>query len=125
MQAQFRCGGTGQSIVASIAGFPPPWECSAWPEMNDMPKFMIEREVPGASELSPSELHSISKRSVGVLRQLGPEIQWIESYVAGNNLYCVYVAPDAEMVREHGRLGGFPCNKVSEIKQMIDPTTAE
>ena len=71
-----------------------------------MPKFLIEREVPGASELSPAELHSISKRSVGVLRQLGPDIQWIESYVAGNNLYCVYVAPDAEMVREHGRLGG-------------------
>ena len=90
-----------------------------------MPKFLIEREVPGASELSPSELHSISKRSVGVLRQLGPEIQWIESYVAGDNLYCVYVAPDAEMVREHGRLGGFPCNKISEVKQMIDPTTAE
>lgn len=90
-----------------------------------MPKFLIEREVPGASELSRSELQSISKRSVGVLRQLGPDIQWVESYVAGNNLYCVYVAPDEEMVREHGRLGGFPVNKVSEIKHMIDPTTAE
>lgn len=107
------------------AGAPPPAVARRQPEVADMPKYMIEREVPGASELSPSELHSISKRSVGVLRQLGPEIQWIESYVAGNNLYCVYVAPDAEMVREHGRLGGFPCNKVSEIKQMIDPTTAE
>jgi hypothetical protein len=94
-------------------------------EVDDMPKFLIEREVPGASELTPAELRSLSKRSVGVLRQLGPEIQWIESYVPGNNLYCVYVAPDMEMVREHGRLGGFPCNKVSEIKQMIDPTTAE
>jgi hypothetical protein len=92
---------------------------------NDMPKYLIEREVPGASQLTPPELHAISRRSVGVLRQLGPEIQWIESYVAGNNLYCVYLAPDAEMVREHARLGGLPCNKVSEIKQMIDPTTAE
>jgi len=90
-----------------------------------MPKYLIEREVPGASELSQDELHSISRRSVGVLRQLGPEIQWIESYVAGNNLYCVYVAPDVEMIRGHGRLGGFPVNKVSEVKQMIDPTTAE
>lgn len=90
-----------------------------------MPKFMIEREVPGASALTQEELRSLSKRSVGVLRQLGPEIQWVETYVAGDNLYCVYVAPDEEMVREHGRLGGFPCNKVSEIKQMIDPTTAE
>ena len=90
-----------------------------------MPKYLIEREVPGASQLTQADLHSISRRSVGVLRQLGPEIQWIESYVAGDNLYCVYVAPDVEMVREHGRLGGFPVNKVSEIKQMIDPTTAE
>jgi hypothetical protein len=90
-----------------------------------MPKFLIEREIPGASELTPAELHSIAQRSVGVLRQLGPEIQWVESYVAGNNIYCVYVAPDEEMVREHGRLGCFPCNKVSEIKQVIDPTTAE
>jgi hypothetical protein len=90
-----------------------------------MPKFVIEREVPNAGQLTPSELQSIAKRSVGVLRQLGPEIQWIESYVAGNNLYCVYVAPDEEMVREHGRMGGFPVNKVSQIAHVIDPTTAE
>ena len=90
-----------------------------------MPKFLIEREVPGASALTPVELQAISRRSVGVLRQLGPEIQWVETYVAGNNLYCVYVAPDEEMIREHGRLGGFPVNKVSEVKTMIDPTTAE
>ena len=90
-----------------------------------MPKFLIERQVPGASQLTQAELQSLSKRSVGVLRQLGPEIQWVESYVAGDNLYCVYVAPDAEMVREHGRLGGFPVNKVSEIARIIDPTTAE
>jgi len=90
-----------------------------------MPKFIIERQVPGASRFTHDELHSISRRSVGVLRQLGPEIQWVESYVAGDNLYCVYVAPDEEMVREHGRLGGFPVNKVTEIKTTIDPTTAE
>lgn len=90
-----------------------------------MPKFLIEREVPGAGQLSPAELHAISKRSVGVLRQLGPEIQWVESYVAGDALFCVYLAPDEEMVREHGRLGGFPVNKVSEIRAVIDPTTAE
>jgi hypothetical protein len=90
-----------------------------------MPKFVIEREVPNAGALTPAELQSIAKRSVGVLRQLGPEIQWIESYVAGNNLYCVYVAPDEEMVREHGRMGGFPVNKVSQVAHIIDPTTAE
>lgn len=90
-----------------------------------MPKYLIEREVPGISELGPAELQALAKRSVGVLRQLGPEIQWIESYVAGDNLYCVYVAPDVDMVREHARVGGLPCNKVSRIKQMIDPTTAE
>jgi hypothetical protein len=90
-----------------------------------MPKFLIEREVPGAGQLSPAELHAISKRSVGVLRQLGPDIQWVESYVAGDHLYCVYLAPDEEMVREHGRLGGFPVNKVSEVSAVIDPTTAE
>ena len=90
-----------------------------------MPKFVIQREVPGAGQLGSSELQSLAKRSVGVLRQLGPEIQWVETYVAGNNLYCVYVAPDEEMIREHGRLGGFPVTKVSEVKTMIDPTTAE
>jgi hypothetical protein len=117
-------------VGAANAGWPPVprtgvGSSAILPELNDMPKFLIEREVPGASELSAAELHSIAQRSVGVLRQLGPEIQWVESYVAGNNIYCVYVAPDAEMVREHGRLGCFPCNKVSEIKQVIDPTTAE
>lgn len=90
-----------------------------------MPKFVIQREVPGAGQFGPSELQSIAKRSVGVLRQLGPDIQWIESYVTGNHLYCVYVAPDEEMIREHGRLGGFPVTKVSQVAQVIDPTTAE
>lgn len=90
-----------------------------------MPKFIIERQVPGAARLGADELQSLSRRAVGVLRQLGPEIQWVESYVAGDHLYCVYVAPDEEMIREHGRLGGFPVNKVSEVATMIDPTTAE
>ena len=90
-----------------------------------MPKFVIQREVPGAGRLSSMELQSIAKRSVGVLRQLGPEIQWLESYVTGDHLYCVYVAPDEEMVREHGRLGGFPVNRVTQVNQIIDPTTAE
>jgi hypothetical protein len=90
-----------------------------------MPKFLIEREVPGAGALTPLELQSLARRSVGVLRQLGPDIQWVESYITGNNLYCVYVAPDEEMVREHGRLGGFPVNRVTQVNQIIDPTTAE
>ena len=90
-----------------------------------MPKFLIEREVPGAGQLTPLELQSLARRSVGVLRQLGPDIQWVESYITGNNLYCVYVAPDEEMVREHGRLGGFPVNRVTQVNQIIDPTTAE
>lgn len=90
-----------------------------------MPKFLIEREVPGASQLTAPELQSIARRSVGVLRQLGPDIQWVHSYVAGNSLYCVYVAPDEEMIREHGRLGGFPVQKVSQVAEVIDPTTAE
>jgi hypothetical protein len=90
-----------------------------------MPKFLIEREVPGAGQLTPNEYQSLAKRSVGVLRQLGPEIQWIESYVTGNNLFCVYLAPDEEMVREHGRLGGFPVNKVTQIRTVIDASTAE
>jgi hypothetical protein len=90
-----------------------------------MPKFLIEREVPGAGQLTHPELQSLAKRSNGVLRQLGPDIQWVESYITGNNLFCVYVAPDEEMVREHGRLGGFPVNKVTQISRIIDPTTAE
>ena len=90
-----------------------------------MPKFLIEREVPGAGQLTPLELQSLARRSVGVLRQLGPDIHWVESYITGNNLYCVYVAPDEEMVREHGRLGGFPVNRVTQVNMIIDPTTAE
>jgi uncharacterized protein DUF4242 len=90
-----------------------------------MPKYLIEREVPGAGKLSPAELQAISQKSCAVLRSMGPEIQWIESYVTGDKIYCVYIAPNEEVVREHATRGGFPANRVSEIKRMIDPTTAE
>ena len=90
-----------------------------------MPKFLIEREIPGAGDLSPQDLQAISQKSCGVLQKLGPQIQWVESYVTGDKIYCVYIAPDAEMIREHAAQDGFPAGRVSEIKRMIDPTTAE
>jgi hypothetical protein len=90
-----------------------------------MPKFLIERELPGAGKLSPDEMQAISQKSMGVLRKLGPDIQWVESYVTDDKLYCVYVAPSEQLVREHANQGGFPANRVSEIKGVIDPTTAE
>jgi len=90
-----------------------------------MPRFVIERELPGAGKLSPSELQAISQRSVNVLHSLGPTIQWVHSYVTDEKVYCVYIAPNAEMVLEHARHGGFPANRVSEIRSVIDPTTAE
>jgi len=90
-----------------------------------MPKFLIEREIPGAGNLSPQELQNISQTSCGVLQQMGPQIQWLQSYVTGDKVYCVYIAPNEEMIREHARQGGFPANRVSEIKSIIDPTTAE
>ena len=90
-----------------------------------MPKFLIEREIPGAGDLKPEELQAISQKSCGVLREMGPQIQWVESYVTADKVYCVYIAPDEAAVREHATRGGFPANRVSEIKRMIDPTTAE
>jgi hypothetical protein len=90
-----------------------------------MPKFLIEREIPGAGNLSADELHAISQKSCGVLSNMGPQIQWVESYVTDDKVYCVYIAPNAEMVQEHARQGGFPANRISEIKSVIDPTTAE
>jgi hypothetical protein len=90
-----------------------------------MPKFLIEREIPGAGDLSAQELQAISQKSCGVLREMGPQIQWVESFVTGDKVYCVYIAPDEAAVREHARRGGFPANRVSEIRRMIDPTTAE
>jgi hypothetical protein len=90
-----------------------------------LPKFVIEREIPGAGELSAQDLQGISQKSGGVLQKMGPQIQWVQSYVTGDKAYCIYIAPDEEMVREHARQGGFPANRVSEIKSVIDPTTAE
>ncbi len=90
-----------------------------------MPKYVIERDIPGAGKLSPQELQAISQKSCGVLNKLGPKIQWLQSYVTEDKIYCVYIAPSAEMVREHARQGGFPANRVSEIRSVIDPTTAE
>ncbi len=90
-----------------------------------MPKYVIEREIPGAGALSAGQLQGISQKSCGVLRQLGSEIQWLHSYVTGDKIYCVYIAPNEEMVREHAKQGGFPANRVSEVKTIIDPTTAE
>ncbi|PYV54861.1 MAG: DUF4242 domain-containing protein [Acidobacteria bacterium] len=90
-----------------------------------MPKYLIERELPGAGELSQEQLRGISQKSCSVLNKLGPQIQWIQSYVTGDKIYCVYRAPNEEMVREHAKQGGFPANKVSEITSIIDPTTAE
>ena len=90
-----------------------------------MPKYLIERNVPGASKLTSAELKALSQKSCSVLNQLGPQIQWIHSYVTGDQIFCVYRAPDEEMVREHARQGGFPANRVSEIKNTIDPSTAE
>ena len=90
-----------------------------------MPKYLIEREIPNAGALSPDEMQGVAATSCGVLRGMGPQIQWVESYVTDNKVYCVYIAPSEDMVREHAKQGGFPANKVSEIKRMIDPTTAE
>ena len=90
-----------------------------------MPKYLIERELPGAGKLSPADLQAVSQKSCSVLRDLGPQIQWVQSYVTDDKIYCVYIAPDAEMVKRHAEQGGFPANRISEIKVGIDPTTAE
>jgi len=90
-----------------------------------MPKFVIEREIPGAGKLSAAELTEISRKSCGVLSEMGPQIQWVQSYVTDNKVYCIYIAPDAEAVREHARRGGFPANCVAPVRAVIDPTTGD
>ncbi len=90
-----------------------------------MPKYVIEREIPGAGSLTPEQVLAISQKSCSVLQNLGPQIQWVESYVTQEKIYCVYIAPSEAMVREHAKQGGFPANRVSEVKRMIDPTSAE
>ena len=90
-----------------------------------MPKYIIERDIPGAGALSTTDLQAISQKSCGILSNMGPSIQWVESYVTENKVYCVYIAPNAEAIQQHANEGGFPANRISEIKTMIDPTTAE
>jgi hypothetical protein len=90
-----------------------------------MPKYLIEREIAGAGNLTAEQLQGIARKSCGVLQQLGPQIQWVESYVTDDKVYCVYIAANADLVSEHARQGGFPANRVSEIKSIIDPATAE
>ena len=90
-----------------------------------MPKYVIEREIPGAGKLTDDQIQAISQKSCGVLRNLGPSIQWVESYVTDDKIYCVYIAPNEDMVRQHASQGGFPANRISEVKRKIDPTSAE
>lgn len=90
-----------------------------------MPKYLIEREIPGAGQLSQDDLTAISQKSCAVLQSLGSEIQWIESFVTGDKVYCVYTAPSEELIRQHAEQGGFPANRISEVKGMISPATAE
>src|SRR5262245_65923834 len=110
-------------------GSSPPFGTTNPNTLNDkespMPKYVIEREIPGAGKLSGQDLQAISQKSCGVLSKLGPRIQWVESFVTDNKVYCIYIAPNEEMVREHAKQGGFPANRISEVKTMIDPTTAE
>jgi Protein of unknown function (DUF4242) len=90
-----------------------------------MPKYVIERELPGAGDLSSEDLHAISQKSNQVLAELGPEIRWLSSYVTDDKIYCVYVAPDEDILQEHARCGGFPANKISKVSTVIDPSTGE
>jgi hypothetical protein len=90
-----------------------------------MPKFVIERDIPEAGKLSPPQLQAISQKSCGVLREMGPRIQWVHSYVTDDKIYCVYLAPDEEAIRRHAEQGGFPANRISQVRSVIDPTTAE
>ena len=90
-----------------------------------MPKYVIEREIPGAGKLSPAELQGISQKSCNVLQKLGPQVQWLQSYVTDDKIYCVYIAPNEAAIREHASQGGFPANKISRIRTVIDPTSSE
>lgn len=93
-------------------------------EGKQMPKYIIERDIPGAGQLSASDLQAISRKSCGVLRDLGPDIQWVESFVTPDRVYCVYIAANAEIITKHAEQGGFPANRISEVKTIIDPATA-
>jgi hypothetical protein len=95
------------------------------PQERFVPKYVIEREIPNAGKLTQGELQAISQKSCGILQKLGPQVQWVESFVTDDKIYCVYIAPNEEMVREHARQGGFPANRVAAIRSVIGPTTAE
>jgi hypothetical protein len=95
------------------------------PQGDPMPKYVIEREIPGAGKLTPAELKAVSQKSCGVLSSLGPSIQWLHSYVTADRIYCIYLANDESLVRRHAELGGFPANKISRVTGIIDPSTAE
>lgn len=90
-----------------------------------MPKYVIERDIPGVGNLTPDQFRSVSQKSCDVLSNLGPKIQWLHSYVTADKIYCVYIAPNEEMIREHAKQGGFPADRISEVKLVIDPTSAE
>lgn len=90
-----------------------------------MPKYVIERELPGAGKLSPAELKAISQKSVGILRDLGPSIQWVQSYVSDDKIYCIYNAPNVDIIKKHAECGGFPANRISQVRVIIDPTTGD
>ena len=92
---------------------------------STMPKYVIDREIPGAGQLSETDLSNISHTSCGVLRELGPEIQWVNSFVTDNKIYCIYIAPNEELIRQHAEKGGFPANSIAEVKSIIDPTSAK
>jgi hypothetical protein len=109
---------TALALVASVYG-------ARQQEVFSVPKFVIEREIPGAGKLSPEQLQAISQKSCSVLRELGPQIQWLHSYVTDDKIYCVYIAPDEDTIRKHAQQGGFPANRVSRIQSIIDPTTSE
>lgn len=90
-----------------------------------MPRYVIEREIPGAGELSQDDLHAISQKSCAVLQEMGPQVQWVQSYVTDDKIYCIYIAPDEASVRRHAEMGGFPANSIAQVRNVIDPTTAE
>ena len=95
------------------------------PQGGAVPKFVIERELPGAGKLTAEQIQQISQKSCNVIEQLGPQVQWVQSYVTDDKIYCVYIAANEEIVREHARRGGFPANKISQVRRVIDPTTSE
>lgn len=115
----------GRNRICSVGGLKIESTASSGYIILAMPKYLIERNIPNASSLSAEELQGISRKSCSVLRSMGPQIQWVHSYVTGDKIYCVYIAPDQQSIREHAERGGFPADRISEVTAVIDPTTAE